>query len=88
MKTNRNFVLQEIADEFLVVPIGKDAEKIQGVIKLNESGACLWKKLEEKDLSQDQLVQVLLSEYPIDKDTASIDVVSFVQQLNNMGCLL
>ena len=46
MKIKDNYVLQEVAKEYLVVPIAEEADRLQGIIRLNESGAFLWKYLE------------------------------------------
>ena len=88
MKINENYVLQEVADEYIVVPVGEAAERLRGIIKLNKSGAILWKKMEEKDLSQEELVQVLLTEFPTDIKIARKDVSLFIKQLFEMGCLV
>ena len=88
MKINNNFVLQEVADEFIVVPVGEAADKLSGVIRLNKTGAFIWKKLEEANLEEDELVQVLSTEYPADINKIREDVESFIQQLSDWGCLL
>lgn len=88
MRINENYVLQEIADEYIVVPVGEAAEKICGIIKLNKAGALLWKNMEEKNLSQEDLVQILLTEFPADIEIARKDVSLFINQLSEMGCLV
>lgn len=86
MRINENYVLQEIADEYIVVPVGEAAERIRGIIKLNKTGALLWKNMEKKNLGQEDLVHILLTEYPTDIDIARKDVSLFVNQLSEMGC--
>ena len=44
--------------------------------------------MEEKDLSQEELVQVLLTEFPTDIKIARKDVSLFIKQLFEMGCLV
>ena len=88
MKINENYVLQEIADEYIVVPVGEATKRIRGIIKLNKSGAFLWKKMEKKNLSQDDLVQILLTEFPADIRIVRNDVSAFIEQLSDMGCIV
>ena len=88
MKINDNFILQEVADEFIVVPVGEAADNLCGVIRLNETGAFIWKKLEEENLEEDELVQVVSNEYAADIKKIRDDVASFIQQLRDWGCLL
>ena len=87
VKINENFVLQQVADESIVVPVGEATKRLHGVIKLNSTGTFLWKMLENKNLSQEELVQELLSEFSADANQAREDVSIFVQQLNSFGCL-
>ena len=88
MKINENFVLQRVADEFIVVPVGEAADNMCGVIRLNSTGAFIWKKLEEEDLEEDDLVQALSNEYLADSNRIREDVISYIQQLSEWGCLL
>ena len=88
MRINENYVLQEVADECIVVPVGEASERLHGVIKLNKTGAFLWKKMEEKNLSQEDLIQALLAEFPADISVIRNDVSIFINQLSEMGCLV
>ena len=86
MKILENFVLQKIADEHIVVPIGEAADKLHGVIKLSSTGVFLWKNLIESK-TQDELVDILSSEYQIERGIAQADVQKFIKQLVEMGCI-
>ena len=86
MTLKPNFILRNIADEFLVVPICEEADRIQGVITLSESGAFLWEKLETEQ-TVDTLVESLLDEYDVDEATAKNSVVAFVDSLREIGCI-
>ena len=45
MKIKREFVLREIAGDILLVPVGKTALDLNGMLTLNEVGAEIWKML-------------------------------------------
>ena len=87
MKIKDLFVLQELVDEYMVVPVGDEADRMQGIIRLNETGAFLWKLLSEKNRTEDDLVKAITDEYDTDKETARADVVAFIDTIKQFGCL-
>lgn len=87
MKVSPEFILREIADEYIVVPIGEEAKRIHGVLRLNEEGAFLW-KLMEKEQTEETLFDALLNEYQVEADTAKKDISVFLEELKKIGCLL
>lgn len=86
MKIKDNYVLQEIVDECMVVPVGDEADKLHGVIKLNATGAFLWKALSQEQ-TVDSLTDMLLAEYATDRDSAKADVEKFLTTLHKIGCI-
>lgn len=87
MKIKEGFVLQELVDEYIVVPVGDEADRIHGVIRLNETGAFLWNLLSQKDQTAEDLVTELTREYLTDPDTAKGDVAGFIESIKELGCL-
>ena len=87
MKINKNYVLQEIADEYLVVPVGEAATTLHGVIRLSASGAFLWKMMEQEDSDENHLVNELCKQFAVDNSRASIDVRTYLETLQRFGCL-
>ena len=47
MKLNKEFILSELGDDMLLVPTGKAAVELHGVIRLNETAAFLINCLQE-----------------------------------------
>ena len=80
MKIKDGFILRKIAGEDIVVPIGGNIADFNGVIRLNESAAFLWKTLQE-EISKEDLVNSLIKEYEIDKNLAIDDVEGFLNTL-------
>ncbi len=80
MKIKEGFILRQIADSNLVVPVGQMAKQFNGVIKLNESGVFMWKKLVD-GIDLDGLVNALTSEYDVDEATARKDAEAFTNAL-------
>lgn len=61
MNVKLDFVLREIAGETLLVPAGKTALDLNGMLTLNETGAALWRMLPEA-ADAEALTQGLLQE--------------------------
>ena len=87
MKINPLFVLREIADEYMVIPLGEEAERIHGILVLNQTGAFLWKLLESEQ-TEAGLLDALTAEFNVETDTAKDDISSFLSKIKEIGCLL
>ena len=86
MKLNNNFVLRQIADQWIVLPLGEKTVDFSAMLTLNETGAMLWQKLEQGAEKSD-LVAALLDEYDVTAEIAQADVEEFLQKLENAGCI-
>lgn len=84
MKVKDGFMLYEVAGSYVVVPAGNETLDFNGMVTLNESGAFLWKQLEQ-ECSQEQLVQALLQDYEVSPQQAQESVARFVAQVEAHG---
>jgi len=87
MKVKNGFVLTEAAGTSLVVAVGDMADKFSGYIKLNSTGAFIWKYIENRNMSVDELASLLVKEYGISEEIARRDVISFENTLLPAGIL-
>ena len=86
MKRIKEYIKRNIAGEIVLVPAGQTAEDFNGMITLTESGDFIWEHLEEaRDFNH--LVELILEEYDIDKETASQDASAFLMQLLQTGMI-
>lgn len=86
MKLRKDFVLRRVANTYMVLPLGQATVNFNGMLKLNETGAFLWKALKDgADL--DALVSALTAEYAVDEAQACADIKEFLDKLANAGCL-
>ena len=85
MKLKRGFIMREIAGEIIVVPSG-DELNLNMMITLNDTGRFLWQRLEAGS-TLDELVQAMLEEYEVDKQTACAGAERFVSKLQERGFL-
>jgi Coenzyme PQQ synthesis protein D (PqqD). len=86
MKIKSGFMLRQIADTWVVVPLGERIVEFNGLISLSETGALLWKKLALGAEEQD-LIDALLQEYDVDETTAREDSLEFMKSIQEKGLL-
>lgn len=79
MKIRDTYILRSVAGENLVVAVGANVN-FNSVMTLNETGKFLWEKL-TADTTKEALIDALLSEYDVDKETAERDVSAFIEKL-------
>lgn len=84
MKIPYEFVERTIAGEHFLVPIGEAAKAFNGLFALNELGAFLWKYIPQAE-NEETLIDMVLREYDVDRETAAKDVREFMEQLTTMG---
>ncbi|MBE6232209.1 MAG: PqqD family protein [Bacteroidales bacterium] len=73
MKIKDGFVLREICGENIVAGEGLEHINFNKLISLNSSAAFLWKQLIGKEFSAEDMADLLVAEYGIDKELALKD---------------
>ena len=86
MKIKDGYVLREVAGNTIVIPVGDAAINFNGMINLNETGAFLWKLL-ENDVEPIFLLQELMKEYDVEEEQAKKDITDVINKLYNAGVL-
>ena len=86
MNIKKELITREIAGEVILVPVGKSVLESNGLFALNELGTFLWKYLPAAE-SETALVDFVLEEYEVDRETAAADTAEFLQKLRNMDIL-
>ena len=80
MKKIKEFILREIADEYVLIPTGKTTEEFNGMITLTETAAYIYNHIEEA-MSFDELLNMMLEEYEVDKETLAKDSYIFINHM-------
>jgi len=88
MQINKDFTIQQVGTSYIAVPVGKTSMTFHGMIRLNETGAFIWKKMAERDCTEDELVEALLAEYDVEREIAARDVHTLVEQLAKSNVLV
>ena len=87
MQIKKDFTIQKVGGSYIAVAVGETSKNFHGMVRLNETGAFLWKKMAQADVTVDELVDALLAEYDVDRETASRDVENLVNQFRESGIL-
>lgn len=88
MKLKEGFVLRQVAGSYVVVAVGLQTLDFKGMIRLNETGAFLWKQLAGTECTEESLVAAMTNEYDVDDNTATNDVGAFVKSLREADLLI
>ena len=86
MEREKKFVLREVAGEKLLIPVAKTALTFNGLVLLNETGAFLWKKMQEGK-KEDELTDELRKEYEVSEEQAGEDIRTFLHYIMEEGIL-
>lgn len=80
LKLSKEYVLRQIGDDYIIVPVGATALSFNGMITVNEMGAFLWDKL-VKGIDKEELLQTLQEQYEVTQEEAERDVDEFLDVL-------
>ena len=83
MKVNDGYILREVAESYVIVAVGEASRHFKGVIKVNDTGAFLFKEFKKGNFDSDNLAKLLEKEYKVDLMTAKSDVLAFIESLKN-----
>lgn len=86
MKVEKEFVLREIAGDYVIIPTGRTVLSFNGLITVNDMGAFLWNHLQD-EVTVEELVKYVLDEYEVDEETAREDILEFLENLADGGIL-
>ncbi|HHT92889.1 MAG TPA: PqqD family protein [Clostridia bacterium] len=86
MKIKDGYMLREIDGVSVVVAVGEESKRFNGMIRLNSTGTFLWKHLSE-GIEYDDLLDKMLAAYEVDEQTARQGIDSFITKLKDNGFL-
>lgn len=81
MKISDEYIMREIAGDYIIVPTGQAAFNFQGLITVNELGAFIWRLLQEKDICFEEIIKAIKVVYDVDDEVVRIDTIEFLNQL-------
>lgn len=75
-----SIVTRKTGNEYVLVPVANNIADMNSVYTLNETGAFIWEQIDGKKSVKD-LIEILIVEYQIDRETATEDVLSFIEEM-------
>jgi hypothetical protein len=86
MRRKKDFIMQNVGGEQLLVPLGAQVMKLNGLITLNATAACVWELL-AAERTLDELIAALSERFNVESETARDDVRAFIEEIAGMGLL-
>lgn len=80
MKIKKGFVVRDIAGKSVVIALGEASKSFKGMIELNGVARVIWDLLAEGKESN-EIVDAIVAEYDVDRETVASDVDRFIDQL-------
>lgn len=87
MKINEEFAYFDGLGEPLIIPLGKEADRLQKIATLSIAGGLLFQMLKQGDYNQEEIVEYLMQRCEVDADTAWKDVGDFLNELVQYGVI-
>ena len=86
MKRSEDVLLQDVAGEAVLVPLGGKVMDLNGLVVLNATGRFVWQELAEQRSVQ-ELAAAVSERFEVSAESACIDVQQFVDHLAELGLL-
>lgn len=86
VRRSPDFMLREVADATVLVPVGRAAAAFPGMISVNETGKLIWELLEEEQ-SEENIAAWLCAWYEVEPGQARADTQAFLRRLRLAGAL-
>ncbi len=88
MKIKEDYVLADLDDHVVAVAVGEEAEKFKGIIRMNETAAFIWKKLDQ-GMKAEEIAQKMVEEFSgVDYETALSSTNDVINKMEKAGLFL
>ena len=85
MKIKDGFYMTEIGSDYVIIAGTPEAKKLfGGMLRLNETGAFLWKKLID-GATEGELADALTAEYGVSREVSEKDTADFLGVIRSAG---
>ena len=86
LKLDKEYILRQIGDDYVIVPVGEAALSFNGMITVNETGTFLWEQL-VKGTSEEELLRTMVENYEVTQEEAQKDIDEFLDVLHTNNIL-
>lgn len=83
MRIKDGYIIKKLGSGYVVVTVGQASKDFNGLIRLDEPGAWLWKSIQDGADSREKLVAKMLERYEdLDAPTARQDLDEFLETVS------
>ena len=87
MRIKDGFVVTDVGNKKVAVPVGKAAEEVKGIIRLNETGFFIWEQI-DKGLKKEEIATKMTEKYcDLNYQTALSCTEEIIAKLEKDGIL-
>lgn len=86
MKLHGEFILRQVLDDVLAIPVGQTALNMNGMILLNDVSKVIWNCLKE-ETSVEAIVNAVTDAFEVSAEEAELDIQEFLNKMRNAGLL-
>ncbi len=86
MKVKDGFVLRDVAGQAVVIATGAASETFHGMVKLNATGAVIWRAVAE-GCTAEEAAERLAGQFDVPVEQAKADVDGFIEKMRAEGFL-
>ena len=86
MKLRGEFVVRQVMDNTVVIPVGRTALDFNGMLMLNDVSKVIWECLEQ-DTDPEQIVTAVTDGFTVSAQEARADILEFLDKLRKLQML-
>lgn len=86
MKLHGEFVVRQIMDNIVAVPVGQTALRLNGMILLNDVSKIIWDCLSQ-ETNLESAVKAVTDAFDVSADEARADILEFCDKLRKLQLL-
>ncbi len=86
MKLRGEFVVRQVMDSTMAIPVGKTALQLNGMILLNDVSKIIWECLEQ-ETHLEAIVTAVTNAFEVSAEEARTDILEFCDKLRQLQFL-
>ena len=86
MKLGGDFVIRQIMDNTVAIPVGQTALRFNGMIMLNDVSKVIWSCLENQT-DPDRITAAVTDAFAVTEEEARADILEFLDKLRKLQLL-
>ena len=86
MKLRGKFVVRQVMNNTVAVPVGQAAREFNGMILLNDVSKVLWESL-ERGATTEEMTDTITEQFSVSRDEANADIIEFLDKLRELQLL-